>query len=61
MNIPEFSLPITYTEGDVVWYGELAYVADPTGSEDWFVCGEIPEDSENWKVYWREAGKVFMV
>ena len=52
MNYPEFDICIAYMREEVVWFGELSYVSAPT-LPDFCVAGEIPDESKNWKVYWR--------
>lgn len=43
--VPEFHEIFTYCKGDIVWYGELQYIAKD------FVAGETPDNSENWEIY----------
>lgn len=43
--IPEFHEMFTYCKGDIVWYGELQYIAKD------YVAGETPDNSDNWAVY----------
>ncbi len=47
---PEFNAALTYSKGDVAWYGELPFEAKD------FVMGENPETSKLWKVCARLTG-----
>ena len=44
-GVPEYNSIFTYCKGDVVWYGELQYIAKD------FVTDENPDNSDNWAVY----------
>lgn len=43
--VPEYNSIFTYCKGDVVWLGELQYIAKD------FVTGENPDNSENCEIY----------
>lgn len=50
MNYSEFDMNTTYQENDVVWFGELAFIALD------IVALEAPDSSKRWKIYTRPLG-----